>query len=394
MGKRKDGKGDGALVVDRKKLKPEEAEEGLEKAQQTFAGTCWSSKDGETVFFAGKGKKVSPMVVAKMALTAKRTAGKQYDFRVPTDEDEAAADKLGEEAPGGEIPPAPPAAVPPPPPPPPPPSPPGKSPDLQARLKSLLLRLKFVYTTAPLLKEKLGPLFRAAAGQVQQGSPDAPAALGRREAALNAVGLDGALPGTHAPPPPAPPPPATAESAYQARVKALTEDLKKAITSGTDAGTEAKLRFSESQVFSRKMEFKQALALLDVVEAQIKKALAGAPGANGSAQPSTGGKGAEPAAPATANGDPAAEWKVKLAEWTPAFKKAMAAKGPTAADMAKLFAQATALSKPGGDMAQALAKLTECHELATAALSATAPASPEGQAPPAADPKTAAARWE
>src|SRR5262249_35996319 len=33
--------------------------------------------------------------------------------------------------------------------------------------------------------------------------------------------------------------------------------------------------------------------------------------------------------------------------------------------IAKLLAQATALSKPGGDLPQALAKLTECHGLAT-----------------------------
>src|SRR5439155_26159640 len=41
-------------------------------------------------------------------------------------------------------------------------------------------------------------------------------------------------------------------------------------------------------------------------------------------------------------------------------------KGPSAAAIAKLLAQATALSKPGGDMVQALAALTECHDLAAA----------------------------
>jgi hypothetical protein len=63
--------------------------------------------------------------------------------------------------------------------------------------------------------------------------------------------------------------------------------------------------------------------------------------------------------------DPAVEYRAKLAEWTPAIKAALAAKGPSAADIAKLLAQATALSKPGGDMAQALAKLMQCHALAT-----------------------------
>ncbi len=61
----------------------------------------------------------------------------------------------------------------------------------------------------------------------------------------------------------------------------------------------------------------------------------------------------------------AAEWKTKLAEWSPAIKAAMAAKGPNAAAIAKLLAQATALSKPGGDMAQAIAALTKCNALAT-----------------------------
>src|SRR5262249_56197347 len=96
MGKRKDGKGDGALLVDRKKLKPEQAEEDLEKATQTFAGTCWASPDGETIYFAGQGKKLSPMVVAKMALTAKKEAGKQYDFQIPSPEEEARVDGLAD----------------------------------------------------------------------------------------------------------------------------------------------------------------------------------------------------------------------------------------------------------------------------------------------------------
>src|SRR5262249_52954423 len=154
---------------------------------------------------------------------------------------------------------APAAAVPPPPPP-----PPAKPLDLQARLKSLLLRVKSVNATAPALKGKLEPLFQAAAGLVQKGSADAPAALDKVEAALKAVRPDGTWPGQGA------------EAVDQARVKAMTEDLKKAITSGTEAGKEARLRFSESQLFSRKQDFAQAMALLDVVEGQIKQALAGA----------------------------------------------------------------------------------------------------------------------
>src|SRR5262249_62215943 len=102
-------------------------------------------------------------------------------------------------------------------------------------------------------------------------------------------------------------------------------------------------RFSDGQLSARKRDFAQGTALRDVVQEQIRRALGGAP----------------------AGGDLAAQWKAKLAEYTPAIKAALAAKGPDAPAIAKLLAQATALSKPGGDMAQALAKLTECHALAT-----------------------------
>jgi hypothetical protein len=101
--------------------------------------------------------------------------------------------------------------------------------------------------------------------------------------------------------------------------------------------------------------------------------------------------GAAPAGQPKAGLDPAAQFKAKLAEWTPAIKAALAAKGPRAADIGKLLAQATALSKPGGDIAQALARLTECHQLATAG------AAPAGQAKAGADPaaefKAKLAEW-
>ncbi len=203
-----------------------------------------------------------------------------------------------------------------------------------------------------------------------------------------------------------------AESVYQARVKALSEDLKKAITTGTAAGNEAKLRFSESQLFSRKKEFEQALTKLDAAEVQIKKALAGTPPApNGmrrlndlkpaiTAAISAGGPNVTriqallgSATGLLKNGefdqaekvldelepllkpskgpvvvDLSAEWKAKLAQWTPVIKAAIVAKGPNAANIAKLMAQASAQSKPGGDVPQAIALLTECHNLAQPAV--------------------------
>lgn len=75
----------------------------------------------------------------------------------------------------------------------------------------------------------------------------------------------------------------------------------------------------------------------------------------------------------------AADWKSKLAKWTPAIKEAMDAKGLNAAAITKLLTQASTQSKPGGDLAQAIETLTECYNLATA--DAGSPA------------KAAAARW-
>lgn len=71
------------------------------------------------------------------------------------------------------------------------------------------------------------------------------------------------------------------------------------------------------------------------------------------------------AAATTDGADLSAEWKTKLAKWTPAIKNALSAKGLNAAAITKLLAQASALSKPGGDLALAIDTLTECHHLAT-----------------------------
>src|SRR5439155_19583977 len=88
-----------------------------------------------------------------------------------------------------------------------------------------------------------------------------------------AVTLAKAGPGTAAAPsPPESPRAVNLEADYQRRVKGLADDLKKAVASGSEAGKEAKLRFSESQVFARKQDFAQATALLDAVAEQIKKA--------------------------------------------------------------------------------------------------------------------------
>ena len=49
--------------------------------------------------------------------------------------------------------------------------------------------------------------------------------------------------------------------------------MKKAVATGKAAGQEAKLRFSEAQVFARKKDFVQARKLLDAAEAAVFEAL-------------------------------------------------------------------------------------------------------------------------
>ncbi len=277
-GKRKDGKGEGELAVSGKKPKKVEIESALSDCKDVFEGVCWTGsgpEDGHTVYFLSKGKKLSQMLVAKMKLTAKTTVGHQYDFQLPTPEEETRSLHLVEgdgEASGGKIPPAPPQ---------------------------------------PVVKQS-----------------------------------------------PEPTKPNLAD-AYNARVKTLAEDLKKAIVSHTPAGDEAKLRFNESQGFFHKQEFEPAIALLDAVEKAIKAALAD-------------GNGHPTAREDHAADDPLAhEWKTKVAAGTPIIKEALAAHGPEAAELTKLLGEAFALSKPGGNMAEALAKLDECLARAKAATSHT-----------------------
>jgi hypothetical protein len=141
---------------------------------------------------------------------------------------------------------------------------------------------------------------------------------------------------------PGTPPVGDGAARFTARLKALLPQIQRAQGAASPVSQEIKLRVSEANTLARKNEFAQANALLDQIEALLKQPVG------------TGGV------------DLAAEWQKSLAAWTPAIKAALAAKGPNAAAIAKLFTQATALAKPGGDMALALAQLTKCHALATA----------------------------
>jgi hypothetical protein len=99
VGKRKDGKGEGELAVHGKKLKKAEIEAELADGKEFFEGVCWTGQSPETsdtIYFQGRGKKLSPPIIAKMIKTAKGTAGHQYDFQIPSPEEEARVEKLSE----------------------------------------------------------------------------------------------------------------------------------------------------------------------------------------------------------------------------------------------------------------------------------------------------------
>jgi hypothetical protein len=145
-----------------------------------------------------------------------------------------------------------------------------------------------------------------------------------------------------------PQPQADAAAAWQRRVAGVSDRVKAAAAARHAAARDMVLGVSEAQTLFRRGDTGGAAARLAQVEALLSPA------------------------PAAAN--PAAEYKARLAEWQGDIKAALAAKGPRAADIGKLLAQATALSKPGGDIAQALAKLTECHTLAVPAAPAEHPA--------------------
>jgi hypothetical protein len=186
-------------------------------------------------------------------------------------------------------------------------------------------------------------------------------------------GAPAAPPQPKAPPAAPPPPPGAAPAPaaeWQRRVAGVTDRVKAAAAARHPAARDMILGVSEAQALFRRGDTGAAGARLGQVEALLSSAPAAA--------------------------DPAAEYKARFAEWQGVIKQALLAKPPNAADIAKLLAQATALGKPGGDPAQALAKLKECHALATAALAAPPPAAagPAPAADPAAEYKARFAEWQ
>ncbi len=131
-------------------------------------------------------------------------------------------------------------------------------------------------------------------------------------------------------------------------LKQLKPTLENAIAQHPDRKTELLAAFTQIRDEVKGQQFSQAQANLGELE-KLLKTLAEAP------------REASPS-PSPVD-DKLAIWKAKVAEWGPAIKAAIAAKGPNAAEMVKLLSQASALSKPGGNLDEAIAKLTECHEL-------------------------------
>lgn len=207
-------------------------------------------------------------------------------------------------------------------------------------------------------------------------------------------------PTANAPPPPPPPPPKPPVDAkgLQARLKTLLT-RQRDLFEKNSAFREKFLKFSQpaaSLTMSGSADAPAALdkleQALDIAERATQQPAQPTPQPPASATSESQAakpKASEPTIGEPKTSDLGAEWKEKLAQWLPAIKVAIDAKGPTTDAIRKLFAEASALSKaslmskPGSDMALAIEKLKECHTLATTPTdqaAATSQKSPEPQA--------------
>jgi len=122
----------------------------------------------------------------------------------------------------------------------------------------------------------------------------------------------------------------------------------------------------------------EAKELLATLEQQLKDALAAAPASPAGDAPQAASTTEPPPGssvpPATPEPGLEAEWKKKEAAWSPAIKTAIQAKGPNSAKILELLTEANSLTKaPTADLAQALAKLTECYGLARSGTNESGP---------------------
>jgi hypothetical protein len=116
-GARKDGSGDGELIVGKSRPTKAAVEEKLKAGTGFFEGVCWTGKkaeDQDVVYFQGRGKPISEGIIKLMKATALTVTKLKYRFKLPPKEEEARAARLAEgdagAAPGQA--PATPAAVP------------------------------------------------------------------------------------------------------------------------------------------------------------------------------------------------------------------------------------------------------------------------------------------
>ena len=334
-GKRKDGKGDGELLVRGTKPKKTEIEGEMADCKEVVEGVCWTGKtadDAGTVYMQGKGKKISAMLVSKISLTAKRITGKQYDFQVPSEAEEARVAALAEgdgapadgaAAPGTEA---------------------AAAPGTEAKTAAPGAEVK---TAAPGAEAKTA----------------APVPDGKKAEAAKAPATDGK---------------AVAPSQFkeaQARLKGLLSRqqallaknpaLKNRLVPASQPAT------SLVSTYKTGAPIEPVLAALNNLENALLAGEAEEPAA-------ASAKAAQPAA--EAGPDLAAEYKASLAEWTPTIKQAMADKGKNAAAIAKRLSQANALSKPGGNYAEALKILGEAFSLAGGTVAEPKTEAPDGNA--------------
>jgi hypothetical protein len=276
-GKRKDKKGEGELAVGGKKPKKAEIEAELTDSGEFYEGICWTGNGpdkGETVYFQGKGKKLSAPIVTKMAKTAKSIAGRQYDFQLPSPEEEARAAQLtaGEDDETREaVPPAPPgAAVPPAPPqaavPPAPPMPPPGGAEVMKRLNAMTADIKTALAGPN--KARVQSLFVAVGGLIKNKDfVQARKVLDELEPLVKQVqAATPPAPQAAAPPPPAGDAALAAE--WQRRMIAIEPNVLKAQKTRADEAKWMTL-FNSAADLGRKGDFAKALEILNKLESLL-----------------------------------------------------------------------------------------------------------------------------
>jgi ribosomal protein L12E/L44/L45/RPP1/RPP2 len=179
-------------------------------------------------------------------------------------------------------------------------------------------------------------------------------------------GLSGAPPAappsaSSATPPVAPPAPPTSNDAEQESrlveaLKLLKPRIEQALTQHPNSKAELVASITKVRDEIKNKRFSQAQTDIVALGELLKSLMAASSTASPTSTSTAPGQDQVAAA--------ALKWKESVAAWTPTIKTAIAAKGPNAAELLRLLSQASALSKPGGDLTQALAKLTECYQLA------------------------------